>query len=61
MLSIIFLTSSRQRGTFFYVLCNTNFSFGHSGENDVKRHTELKKHVDFAKTSALSNDKFSFF
>ena len=42
------------------MLCNTDFSIGHGGENDVKRHTELKKHADSVKASASSKKKTNF-
>ena len=40
--------------------CNTNFSIGHGGNNDVKKHLELKKHVEYVKTLKLSHKMTSF-
>ena len=49
-----FLKQSTREDT--YALCKTSnidFSIGHGGDNDVKKHLELKKHLESVKLKAL--------
>ena len=40
--------------------CNTDFSTGDGGDNDVKKHLELKKHEESVKALKLSQKMTSF-
>ena len=42
------------------MLCNTDFSIGHGGENDLKSHIEVIKHVDSVKRSASTQKITSY-
>ena len=40
--------------------CNTDFSIGHGGDNDVKKHLKLKKHLESVKALKSSQKMTSF-
>ena len=52
-------TSKRGENYAHCTICNTDFCIGHGGENDVKRHITLNKHIEavsaLKSTQRLSN------
>ena len=57
-----FLRESKRGETYALCsICNTDFSIGHGGENDIKRHVALNKHVQTVAAPKSTQNVSNFF
>ena len=54
-------TSKRGENYAHCTICNTNFCIEHGGENDVKRHISLNKHIEAVSALNSTQRLFNFF